>query len=212
MSTASEKTIQALEQVVKGLPMGTNLALLHLIWSMITGSFLSSRGAIFGALKQAGFSRQESQRSWQAMRSGSWSIGKLVENWRKYVLAENEWRPNHYEGYRPLSVDTTTFWRPRLVNWIGQYFHQLANRTQKGVGFGLLVQIGQIQGKRIPLLKAIIPAGVQTSSEKAFKEKILWHAAQNLADDEVAVHDAGVSIANMQAAGMPRYVVRLASN
>ena len=47
MSTASEMTIHVLEQVVKGLPVGTNLALLHMLWALITGSFLGSRGAIF---------------------------------------------------------------------------------------------------------------------------------------------------------------------
>lgn len=31
MSTASERTIQALEQVVKDVPVGTDLALVHLL-------------------------------------------------------------------------------------------------------------------------------------------------------------------------------------
>lgn len=33
MSTASERTIQALEQVVKDVPVGTDLALVHLLWA-----------------------------------------------------------------------------------------------------------------------------------------------------------------------------------
>lgn len=64
MSTAFVKTIHVLEQVVKGLPVGTNLALLHLLWTIITGSFLSSRGAIFPALQSCGFSAAESYRPW----------------------------------------------------------------------------------------------------------------------------------------------------
>ena len=34
MSTASEVTIKALEYVVKTLPVGANLALLHLLWAL----------------------------------------------------------------------------------------------------------------------------------------------------------------------------------
>jgi hypothetical protein len=212
MSTASGRTIHVLEQVVKGLPVGTNLALLHLLWSLITGSFLRSRGAIFPALQSCGFTRSASQRSWQAMAQGTWTLSRLVRNWRAYVMGEGLWQANSYEGFRPMAVDMTAFWRPRLKGWPGKFFHGLANRALKGVGFGLLVQVGQVDGHRIPLLKAIIPASFHTDSQATFKQTVLWHAQQHLADDEVAVHDAGASIADMQAIAMPRYVVRLAKN
>ena len=55
MTTASQKTVQVLEQIVKCVPVGTNLALLQLMWAMITGSFLTSRGAIHSALANSGF-------------------------------------------------------------------------------------------------------------------------------------------------------------
>ena len=194
--------------------MGTNLALLHLLWSIITGSFLRSRGAIFPALQSGGFNREESYRSWQARpkgtRQGTWGIGKLVKNWRSYVMEQGRWQANSYEGYRPLAVDSTAFWRPRLQGWKGKFFHGIAQRALKGVG--LLVQVGQVDGHRIPLLKAIIPAGFQTESQDEFKQVVLWHAQQNLAEDEVAVHDAGASVADMQASAMPRFVLRLARN
>ena len=47
MSTASKVTIQALEYVVKTLPVGTNLALSYVPWALLSGGFLSSRGALF---------------------------------------------------------------------------------------------------------------------------------------------------------------------
>ena len=37
MTTASQKTLHVLEQIVKVVPVGTNLALLQLMWAMITG-------------------------------------------------------------------------------------------------------------------------------------------------------------------------------
>ncbi len=212
MSTASEKTIHVFEQVVKGVPVGTNLALVHLLWALITGSFLSSRGAIFPALQRCGFSRAASYRSWQALARGSWGIGQLVANWRAYVLSQGRWQPHRYAGHRPVAVDITAFWRPRLHGWPGKFFHGIARRALKGVGVGLLVQVGQVDGQRIPLLKAIIPASFQTESQDAFQKVVLRHARQHLAEDEVAVHDAGVSIADMQESGIPRFVLRLAKN
>jgi hypothetical protein len=125
MSNASESTIQVLTQEVRGR-VGTNLALVHLLWAIITGSFLSSRGAIFGALSRCGFTVQQIRRSWQALHRGTWSIGRLVENWQEYVASPWEWQANRYIGYRPLSVGTTTFWpgtlRVRLAAWVGKFY------------------------------------------------------------------------------------------
>jgi hypothetical protein len=42
--TASERTVQLLAEIVKPVPIGTNLALLQLMWAMASGAFLQSRG------------------------------------------------------------------------------------------------------------------------------------------------------------------------
>lgn len=70
MTAATEKMIHAIEYVVKPLSMGTNLALLHLLWAMVSGAFLSSRGAAYTALKLSGRSDKEARRSGNALRTG----------------------------------------------------------------------------------------------------------------------------------------------
>lgn len=212
MSTASERTIHTLEQVVKGVPVGTNLALLHLLWAMLSGAFLQSRGAVFAALQLAGFTVAQIRRCGQALRCGAWSIADLVDAWCRYVLSQGQWQPNRYEGYSAVAVDVTAFWRPRLKDWGGKFFHHIANRALKGIGFGLVVQVGQVGDQRIPLLRHILRAQKAEMSESRFKRQILEAAARSLGKHEVLVHDAGASIADMQAAGVPRYVVRIALN
>jgi hypothetical protein len=212
MSTASHRTIQALEQVVKNLPVGTNLALLKLMWAMLNGSFLKSRGAIHMALAESGFDDSEIRRSWRALRKGVWNIRELIDQWRQLVLGEGQWEVREYEGYRPLAVDITAFWRPRLQNWLGKYFHRLANRAIKGVGFGVITQIGEVDEQRMPLLKRIIRVKEQDTGEADLKAAILRQVPLYLDEPEVFVHDAGVSISEVQAAQIPRYVIRLAAN
>ncbi len=90
MSAASEKTIHALEQVVKSVPVGTNLALLHLLWAMVSGAFLKSRSALFPALQYAGFTVAQIRRAGQALRTVAWHIGDLVAAWRVYVYQEDQ--------------------------------------------------------------------------------------------------------------------------
>jgi len=212
MPIAIEQTIQVLQIVVQSVPLGTNLSLLHLLWSMLNGSFLRSRGAIFPALVYSGFTTDETRRSWRALRYGMWRLDDLLQSWREYVLCQAKWRPRVYEGYRPLAVDMTAFWRLQLKGWLGKYFNGLANRMLRGVGFGLVAEVGQIEGQRIPLLRKVIRAHPKDLSDVKLKAMVLDWAGRHLADDEVVLFDAGAHIADMQAASIKRYVIRLASN
>jgi hypothetical protein len=212
MSTASKVTIQALEYVVKTLPVGTNLALLYVLWALVSGAFVSSRGALFPALWAMGLSAIQIRRSSQAVRTGAWSSAELVARWRSWVAAQGVWQAHSYAGYAPLAVDITAFSRPRLQGWQGKFFSHVANRAIKAVGFALVVQVGHGGGQRLPLLKQLICAEQDTVSESQFKATVLKLVGQSLAATEVLVHDAGASIADMQRAQVARYVVRLDRN
>ncbi len=88
MSIAIPQTIHVLQIIVQAVPLGTNLALLQLMWTILNGSFLQSRGAIFPALQANEFTPQESHRIWAAFRHGVWQINELVNRWRSHVLSE----------------------------------------------------------------------------------------------------------------------------
>ncbi len=49
-------TISVLSILILDLPIGTNLALLHFSWMLVSGALLPSRGALFPALKSIGLS------------------------------------------------------------------------------------------------------------------------------------------------------------
>jgi len=212
MSAAIETTIQTIEMIVQSLPIGTNLGILHLLWAMLNGSFLQSRGAIFSALKQSGFDEATSRRSWGAFRYGSWKIEELIQAWQGVVLKEGRWQAHQYEGYQPLPVDWTTFWRPQLKGWAGRFFSRLVNRAAKGVGFGMVVRVGEIDGQRIPLLTKLIRIEGEEMTEARLKKDTLAWVGKHLKADEIAVVDAGVHISDLQEAEVDRYVVRMAKN
>ena len=125
MSLAVTETIAVLQLVVQTVPVGTNLALLQLMWTIINGSFLSSRGAIFPALQANGYNPAESRRIWQAFRHGVWRSDECVRQWRAYVQSQEKWESHCYEGYRPVAMDWTVIWRPKLKGWRGKWFHGL---------------------------------------------------------------------------------------
>lgn len=212
MSTASVKTIQIMSQIVNELPVGTNLALLHLMWAMVNGAFLESRGAIHGALTAAGFDDEEVSRGWQALRSGVWSIEEMIKRWREIVLNEGQGQVRSFEGYKPIGVDTTNFRRPRLKKGGGKFYHHLMQRAVTGIGVGVVTEVGQVAGHRIPLLRQIIAPPSGAENDKGLKQYALQRVARTLAADEVIIHDAGAKISDMHECQVPRFVIRMAAN
>jgi hypothetical protein len=211
MLIAAEVTVQAMAFIVQVVPIGTNIGLIRILWVMVNGSFLQSRGAVFSALHLSGFDAQEIRRSWAALRYGVWDVNELLEQWQIYVNSRNQWRPRRFEHYRVLSIDITGFWRPRLKGWLGRHYHNLAQKALPAVVIGVMIISGQVGSQRIPLLRRIVRCQPQTSKPD-FRCQLLRKAAAQMAGDQVIVVDAEFAIAELQAAGVPRYVVRLATN
>ncbi|MBV7330394.1 hypothetical protein KFU94_19530 [Chloroflexi bacterium TSY] len=113
MLTAPEITIAVLMNVLQVTPVGTNVNVMRLMWAMMNGSFLKSRGAIHSGLSESGFEDEELRRSWWSFRYGSWDIASLLIVARRSGV-EREWEAKKLEGYRVKSIDITGFWRPKL--------------------------------------------------------------------------------------------------
>ena len=212
MSIAITQTIHVLQIIVQAVPVGTNLALLQLMWTMINGTFLQSRGAIFPALRANEFTAQESYRIWGAFRHGVWRSNEMVGRWRSHVMREGQWVNHSYEGYRPVAVDWTAIWRFKLQGWTGKLFNGLLGRAVSGVGFGLICDVGHVTGQRMPLLRQIIRTSEKDRSEAKLKIDTLHWVGHHLDENEVAIIDGGVELSDMHQMKIPRFVIRLALN
>jgi len=205
-------TIAVLSTLLENLPIGTNLALLHFMWMLVSGALLPNRGAMFPALKATGLSDAAIRRAWVAFRKGVWQMAILLVSWREYVKALPGWQERRYEGYLPVTADVTAFWRPALKNCPSKHYHPAANRALPAVIFGICGEVGELNGQRIALPRAFERVHPKDASEKRLWEEILKHARKELGEDEILVVDAGVKIAALQKAGINRYVIRLATN
>ena len=205
-------TITVLSQLVEGLPVGTNLALLQFMWMLVSGALLPNRGAMFPALKSIGLSDAETRRAWVAFRRGVWQIAILLRIWQEYVMGLEGWQLHSYEGYRPVTVDVTAFWRPALQNCPSKHYHPAANRALPAVIFGIVGQVGELNGQRIALPRAFERVHPKDTSEKRLWQDLLQQVKKGLTNDEIAVLDAGVKVSHLQDAGIECYVLRLAKN
>ena len=205
-------SISVLSKLTESLPIGTNLGLLHFLWMLVSGALLPNRGALFPALKSIGLSEGGIRRAWGAFRKGVWQVGGLVKAWREYVEGQSGWQVHRIEGYVPITVDVTAFWRPSLKDCPSQHYHPAAQRALPAVIFGIVGEVGEMHGQRLALPRAFERVHPKEPSEARLWQDLLKGVQKGLGEDEIAVVDAGVKLSALQAAGLGRYVLRLATN
>jgi hypothetical protein len=205
-------TINVISQLTQALPVGTNLALLHFLWMLVSGALLPSRGALFPALKSIGLSDAATRRAWVAFRKGVWQMPAMLVLWRAQIQSQPDWQLHRYEGYVPVAVDVTAFWRPALKKCPSKHYHPAAQRALPAVIFGISGEVGEVNGQRIALPRMFERVHPKDPSEARLWVEMLKKVKKGLQEDEIAVIDAGMKISDLQEAGLERYVLRLAVN
>lgn len=206
------RVIGVLCAVVAAVPIGTNLGLVHLLWMLVSGRLLETRGAVIPGLSATGLSEPAVRRAWAALGQGDWSSVGLLACWREHVEQADAWRVHEYEGYRPVAVDVTGFWRPRLQGCATSHYDGRAGKALPAIPVGIVARVGSVGTQRLGLPLALVRADTTDPSTAAHERALLRAAVQAMADDDVLVLDAGVEIRQLQAAGATRYVVRAAKN
>ena len=206
------RVIEAVCAVVARTPIGTNLGLVHLLWMLVSGRLLETRGAVIPGLSATGLSDPAVRRAWAALGQGSWSTSGLLGTWREYVEQAGVWQAHEYEGCRPVAVDVTGFWRPRLQGLATSHYHGPAGKALPAVPVGMVARVGSVGTQRLGLPLALVRADIADPSTAAHERALLKAAVQAVTGRDVLVLDAGFEIRQLQAAGATRYVVRAAKN
>jgi hypothetical protein len=198
--------------VVQNLPIGTNLAMVHLLWILVGGQLLFSRGAVIPALAHTGLSRQAVRRAWQALRKGGWQIGELLVNWEATVMQSGQWQVRYHGGYCALPVDLTGFWRPRLKNCPTEHYDHQAGKALPAIVLGLIGRAGQIAGQRLLLPLGFLRADPQQPDEATLMNKLISQARGLMQPQDVLVCDGGFELEQLLANGIARFILKVAKN
>ncbi len=154
MSARVYRICVLLSPVLARVPVGTNLGLLHLIFALISGRFLLSRGAVFPALAGLGLAPDAVRRSEAPLYYGRWQAADLFTDWRQAVAREGRFTACDYEGIRPVACDLTAFFRPQLRGLGGKpldskHYVSDAGKALPAVVFGLCAAVGRVGGPRL---------------------------------------------------------------
>jgi hypothetical protein len=198
--------------ILADVPVGTNLGLFWLLWALISGRFLLSRGAVFPALADGGLSAAAVRRSGAALAYGCWTIQTLVQTWYQVVQQEGRWHAHQYEGFRPVACDLVGFFRPRLRGCLGKHYQSGADKALPAIVLAVVAAVGSVGKVRLPLVRLLLQAEPSDRSEAELQRRALRQAGAVLQADEVLTVDAGFGVAALLTAGVPRFVARVARN
>lgn len=212
MPEAVYRMMTLLCALVPGVPVGTNLGLLHLLWTLISGRLLAARGAVIPGLEASGLSRGAVRRAWAALGQGAWTSEQLLTRWARLVGAEGGWQARTHGGYHAVPVDVTGFWRPRLRGCPTTHYSAEAGKALPAIPVGLVARVGEAGGQRLALPLALVPAPEGDPSPGGHARGLVRAAVECCADEDVLVFDAGFPLALLQEEGARHFVVRLAKN
>jgi hypothetical protein len=212
MSTIVYRISVLLGVILAEVPVGTNLGLFWLLWALISGRFLLSRGAVFPALADGGLSADAVRRSGAALAYGCWTIQTLVQAWYQVVQQEGHWHAHQYEGFRPVACDLVGFFRPRLSGCLGKHYQSGADKALPAIVLAVVAAVGSVGTVRVPLVRLLLRAEPSDRSEAELQRRALRQAGAALQADEVLTVDAGFGVAALLTEGVPRFVARVARN
>src|SRR5215471_14824954 len=141
MSTIVYRISVLLSAILADVPAGTNLGLFWLLWALISGRFLLSRGAVFPALADGGLPADAVRRSGAAWTYGRWAIAPLIKAWYQLGQEEGGWHAHRYEGFCPVACDLVGFFRPRLSGCFGKHDQSGADTALPAVVFAVVAAV-----------------------------------------------------------------------
>jgi hypothetical protein len=212
MESVVYRVLTLLCALVAPAPIGTNRGLLDLFWMLRSGRLLSARGALFPALSAMGWPAARVRRAWAALGQGAWTSERLLAHWGALVEREGHWPAAAHDGYHPVAVDLTGFWRPWLRDCPTTHDHGAAGNALPAIPVGIIARIGRVGTQRLGLPLALVRTDGADPRLTAHTQTLLTTAVARTEATDLLVVDRGFGVAAVQAAQAERYLARLPQN
>jgi hypothetical protein len=155
-----------LSRVVEPVPVGTNLGLFPLLWLLLSGRLLLSRGAVIPGLAALGLAEEAVRRAWAALAYGKWQAAQLLEAWTHLGREEQAFHAHQYGGYRPVACALVGFFRPRLQDCPTKHYSSAAGKALPAIPLGLVARVGTVGTQRLAV-PCLLVRGEATDTREA---------------------------------------------
>jgi hypothetical protein len=165
MSPIVYRMNDVLARVVQGGPVGTHLGLFHLLWMLLSGRLLRSRGAVIPGRAALGLAEKAVRRAWAALAYGKWHAAQLLEAWGHLVQEEQAFHAHQYGGYRPVACDLVGFFRPRLQDRPTTHYSSAAGKAFPALPLGIAARMGTVGTQRLAVPCLLVQSEATDTSE-----------------------------------------------
>jgi hypothetical protein len=210
MSNLSYAIVGVLCQVLASVPLGTRRALFVLLWALLSGRFLQSRGAVFPVLAALGLADAEVRRAEAALADGRFCASALVSAWHALAAQQGHWRQHAYEGVRPVACDLSGFYRPHLMKCPTKHYCSHAGKALPALVYGISVRVGSIGPTRLGIARLLLRQ-LPGETEADLQWRLIKVTAADLTEEEALVADAGFALSQVRRRNC-RYVVLMQQN
>lgn len=199
-------------QLCRTLPIGTNLGIVYLLWAIITGKLLNSRGSLFPALLDAGFTDRQARQSEASLREGRFEIDRIIQEHNKFIKLHNKAEIITINGHTPLLLDWVGFYRPNLKGCTTKHFQSTAGKALPAIELGMIARPYQIEydslnkgietkkTRKFPVLTGLVRGGKTI--------ELLQAGSKKMQSCDVLIVDRQVKVTHLHQAGVKRFVVR----
>ena len=206
MSSLLYRINSVLSRVVAGVPLGTNLGLFHLLWMLLSGRLLQSRGAVIRGSPILGLLRMPSGAAGLLWRMAvaplpvAWSLGELSArkaafrhtNMGAIARSRVTWSASFVHVFRTARPSTTRPQRAKRYRPFPWALRPVSGRSARSVWPCPASWYGARGPRRAkPLCKPACSKGSRRSWPTTKRSSAI-----------------GAGLAQIQVAGMPRYVSR----
>src|SRR5919197_2293504 len=160
-------------RVVQRVPVGTNLGLFHVLWMLLSGRLLLSRGAVIPGLAALGLATEAVRRAWAALAYGQWHAAQLLEAWEHLVQEEQAFHTHQYGGYRPVACDLVGFCRPRLQDCPTTHYSSAAGKALPAIPVGIAARVGSVGAQRLAVPCLLVRSEETDVSEATLQTRLL---------------------------------------
>jgi hypothetical protein len=155
-----------LSRVVEPVPVGTNLGLFPLLWLLLSGRLLLSRGAVIPGLAALGLAEEAVRRAWAALAYGKWQAAQWLAAWTHLGREEQAFHAHQYGGYRPVACALVGFFRPRLQDCPTKHYSSAAGKALPAIPLGLVARVGTVGTQRLAV-PCLLVRGEATDTREA---------------------------------------------
>ena len=199
--------------MVKRVNIGTNLAIWHVLMTVMSGRLLASRGALIPALSGSGLDRQATMRAWRGAADGVWQANEMLKRLNEQVASEGQWESLKVGGRNVKAYDTLGIFRPRLQSGAGKHYDSQAGKALPAITFGILGAVGKVKEQAVTLpLKIVRGEGQAANSDGVLMEALIKAAVSEVSDDDVVTADRKFPPVKLLENGCKSIVIRRPKN